>query len=806
MRFGLPLWFLPACWLLLASPPAPAADPEVGPDEQLLHSASLSADGPSLLEFFRQRTLNRAEPEKVAALIRQLGDKAPGLREKAAGDLVSLGPVAIPSLRQAAKDVDEAEAADRARRCLRFLEGNDAVALTATAARLLGARKPAGAAAALLAYLPFAEDDTVLDEIKNALISLAQHDGKPDPVLVRALEDPLPLRRAMAAEALCHVPGDELRATLRKLLQDPKPAVQMRVALALAGTARDPKAVSTMIAVLADVPPAQARQAEEYLLALAAEQAPKVSLGADDAARQKCRDAWAAWWLDTEKPTLLEELTRRTLTDALREKALKLIGQLGNDDFDVREKATTDLQALGGAVAPLLRQHAGDPDLEVSTRVQKCLAAVSGEMAKPLSPVIPRLVALRKPPGAAEALLGFVPFAEESLVGEETLAALAAVAVRDGKAEPVLVRALEDKLPLRRAAAAEALWRAGAAEQRQAVRKMMLQDPDPSVRLRLALAFVADQEKDAVPVLIALVGELPLEQGARAEEVLRRLAGERAPEPTLNGEEGSREKVRDAWAAWWREHGATVDLVQATPNGRFLGYTLVGYVDTGHLVELAPGGKVRWELRDVGMVYDAEALPGDRLLLAEFNNRRVTERNLKGEVIWQRQMNWPMNCQRLANGHTFACSRSELIELDKAGKDVLNVARPANDLFAARKLRDGQIVCVTNAGMCQRLDATGTRELKSFPIGQIAMGGLEVLPNNHLLVAHFNLNKVQEYDLEGKLLWEAAVATPSSAVRLANGHTLVTSSNAQTLVELDRTGKVFAEEKLPNRPWRVRRR
>jgi len=622
---------------------------------------------------------------------------------------------------------------------------------------------------------------------------------------VRALEDPLPLRRAIAGEVLCHVPGDELRAALRKLLQDPRPAVQMRVALALAGTARDPKAVSTMIAVLADVSPAQARQAEEYLLGLAGEQAPKVPLGNDDVSRQKCRDAWAAWWLETEKPSLLEELTRRTLTDALREKTLNLIGQLGNDEFEVREKATNELKALGGTIAPLLRQHAGDPDLEVSTRIQKCLAAVSGEQAKPLSPVVPRLVALRKPRGAAEALLAFVPFAEESLVGEETLAALAAVAVRDGKPEPSLLQALQDKLPSRRAAAAEALWRAGVAEQRPAVRKM-LQDPDPSVRLRVALALVASQERDAVPVLIALLGELPAEQGAGAEEVLRRLAGDRAPEPALGGEEGTREKVRDAWAAWWREHGPTVDLAQATLTPRFLGYTLVAYVDTGHVVETGPGGKVRWELRDVQMVYDAQALPGDRLLLAEFNNRRITERTLKGDVVWQRQMNWPMNCQRLPNGNTFACSRSELVEVDKAGKDVLNVARPASDLFAARKLRDGQIVCVTNAGICQRLDPTGTRELKSFPVGQIALGGLEVLPNNHLLVAQYNVNKVQEYDLEGKLVWEADVATPSSAVRLANGHTLVTSSNAQALVELDRTGKVVAEEKMPSRPWRVRRR
>lgn len=45
-----------------------------------------------------------------------------------------------------------------------------------------------------------------------------------------------------------------------------------------------------------------------------------------------------------------------------------------------------------------------------------------------------------------------------------------------------------------------------------------------------------------------------------------------------------------------------------------------------------------------------------------------------------------------------------------------------------------------------------------------------------VLAAHMDWNKVAEYDLEGKRLWELAVLSPWAAVRLHNGNTLVTSN------------------------------
>ena len=56
----------------------------IGSDRQeILRAAKISMDGPSLLEFFRKRTLTPANRERIQSLIRQLGDKSFEVREQA---------------------------------------------------------------------------------------------------------------------------------------------------------------------------------------------------------------------------------------------------------------------------------------------------------------------------------------------------------------------------------------------------------------------------------------------------------------------------------------------------------------------------------------------------------------------------------------------------------------------------------------------------------------------------------------------------------------------------------------------------
>jgi HEAT repeat protein len=779
-------------------------------DEQLLRSAGLSPDGPALVEFFKARTRLTADRAKIAAAIAQLGSKKAEEREKAMGELVAYGPLAVAQLRQASRDPDEPVAAAAARRCLAFIEpaGPGATSLPSTAARVMAQKRIPGATEALLDFLPFADDEGVMDEVKAALAALATRDGKLDPAFLRALDDKnSSLRRTVVAEVLARSGNEEVLPALRKLLTDQRPVVRLRVALALAET-KDAAAVTTLINVLADLPLPLAKQSEEFLLNLASEQAPKTQLGEAEAARKACRDAWAAWWKTTEGDLTLAEFKKRTLKDTDREKVLATIQLLGHDDFNQRERAQEELQKLGSAVAPLLRQAMAGNDEEIRKRSQKALEAIEKAKSSSVLPIQARLAAYRKPPTTAEVMLAFLPFADEDQVFDEVRGALAAVAVRDGKTEPLLVQALDDKLATRRGVAAEALALGGALDQRAAVRKL-LKDADAGVKLRVALALSTARDRDAVPVLIDLMGELPFDKGIQAETFLRSVAGDGGPNVYLAADNDSRKKTKEAWAAWWKVHGATADLARASTAPKMLGYTLLVNTDFNRVTEIGLDGKVRWQLDGLQYPRDAVALPGDRVLVAEQNMNRVVEMNQKREILWQKGLNAsPMAVQRLPNGNTFIVTNNGAVEVTKDGKEVLNYNRNQWDIITGSRAPDGQFVVLTNNGMIIRLDSSG-KELKSFSAGQAHwMTSIEALAGGRVLVPQPNHNKVIEYDSDGKQVWEAAVQYPFSASRLPNGNTIIASPNSGKVVEVNRSGRVVWEHKTTGneRPYRVRRR
>src|SRR5205823_1725376 len=158
-------------------------------------------------------------------------------------------------------------------------------------------------------------------------------------------------------------------------------------------------------------------------------------------------------------------------------------------------------------------------DPEVAARAERCLARLEKVPSSALSRAAARILARERPPGTADAVLAFLPEADDDRVTEELTATLAAVAVTDGRPEPRLLGALRDPNPARRAAAAEALIHAGAPEALAAGRAL-LHDDSAEVRLRTALRLAEAQDKAAVPVLIELLAELPQAKAWRAEDLL----------------------------------------------------------------------------------------------------------------------------------------------------------------------------------------------------------------------------------------------------------------------------------------------
>jgi HEAT repeat protein len=788
--------------LPLSSDAAPAVN--VAAEEQVLKAAGLPVLETDLLAFFRRRTNPSADKARLAALVRQLGDKTPDVRERAAAELIGLGHAAVPALRQAANDPDDEEWAGRARQCLDAIEGTGAANLVQSAARLVGARKPAGAAGVLLAYLPFADNDAVVQEVEAALIACARVDGKTDAALVQALRDPNPVRRGVAARALCLGGSSADREAVLPLLKDPRPTVRLVAALGLA-EAHAAEAVPVLIDMLADLPPEGRKQAEEFLTQLAGEWAVAGPAGNDRVAGRLRREAWAAWWRGLDGDTLLEEFRSRTLPDTERGRILDLISRLDDPAAEVREKAAAALVACGPGAAPLLRQAAQNQP-RIGAQVAQCLEAVEPTGPRPLPTAAPRLLALRRPEGSLEVLLAYLPFAESEAVASQVVDMLGDLGCRDGKGAPVLVQALTDPLPVRRAAAAVALCKRAEAHL-PAVRRL-LKDADPAVRLRTALALAARGEREAAPVLVALLGELPLEQAWEAEDYLLRVAGDHAPPVSIEEDAGRRQATVDAWRQWWREHGRSVDLAlvdaRSHAAGQFLVVEQQSAKGTGRVLEVN-GVKVRWQIEGLQFPWDAQPLPGGRVLVLEQNNR-LTERDREGRVVWQRTVPNAIAVQRLRNGHTFLACRNQLLVLDRDGKEVLAHVHGQGWILAGRRFRDGSMAFVTYQGEYTRLDAAG-KVLKTFHVPFVmnfGVSGAEVLPGDRVLITLPNPGKVTEFTAEGKVAWETAVTAPGYPTRLPNGHTLVPSHSNTTLTELDRAGRVVSEKKdLPYRPFRV---
>jgi hypothetical protein len=532
---------------------------------------------------------------------------------------------------------------------------------------------------------------------------------------------------------------------------------------------------------------------------------------ANDAARTKADERrLEAAHLKLDGESLLEIFRKRTVGDQDLEKVKALIRQLGDESFKAREHAVAELVVRGPVVVELLKEAQKSADLEVTRRAERCLQRIKDKDYRPaVLPAAARLIAQRKPAGAVEVLLAYLPFAENEQVADEVRTTLTTLAVRDGKTEKALVVALTDKLPVRRAAAGEALCRAGVADQKAAVRRL-LRDPETDVRMRVAVALANAREPQAIPIIIDALPNLSQVQAWQAESILIRLSeGFNPPVVSLGKDGPGRQKARDAWSAWWKINGPMVNLAKLSAKPALRGFTLVVLLDEGRVMELGENNQIRWEIKDLLLPLDVQVLPDDRVLIAEYYARKVTERNHEGEILWEEPVEGPLVAQRLPNGNTFIATDARLVEVDRNHKEVYSLALPAGErIMKALKLSNGEIVCLSYNLRLVRLDAT-SKVVRSFPVslGTKLFGGrIEILPSGNVLIPHNGENKVVEYDSSGKEVWKINIDQPVAAVRLANGDTLVTTMTQNRAVEFDRGGNEVWEYRAKTRVTRALRR
>ncbi len=200
-------------------------------DAALLKAQHMAADEAGLLEFLRRRTLSDAEILQMHELVRKLGDNAHRVREEASHKLMARGAPALPLLTQALESSD-AEIVRRAHLCIEAIRRGPGPGLPAAVIRQLvrghanpGEAVPPAVLQTLLGYVPFADDDTVAEEVRHGLIVLAASAPQVDPALSAALADAVPARRATAALVLGRVGSRAQCQAVHRLLDDPSPLV-----------------------------------------------------------------------------------------------------------------------------------------------------------------------------------------------------------------------------------------------------------------------------------------------------------------------------------------------------------------------------------------------------------------------------------------------------------------------------------------------------------------------------------------------------------------------------------------------------
>jgi hypothetical protein len=532
----------------------------------------------------------------------------------------------------------------------------------------------------------------------------------------------------------------------------------------------------------------------------------------------------------TDGAALLDYLRQQTGDDDDLLGIDRLIGRLGSDDVKEREEASGKLTRLGLVALPALREAAKSDDAEVRKRAGNAVEQIVRDyrLGVPLAAV--RTLLRRQPEGTVKTLVGYLPYAGDEAVEEEIYFGLYDLTAKAKTIDGALSAALTNKLPARRALAACIVGRLSDAEQRKAVRKLF-DDADATVRLRAAQALLAAEDKDAIPILVKLLGEPVVAVSWQAEELLHWAAGDSSPQEVVGAaREEDRVKCSESWDTWFRKNGAATDLASHRAALCPPRLVLVCYSDIneaaaagdgvpGRVCLLGSDGKARWQLKRLHSPRDARFLIGDRVLVAEESALRVTERDLEGEVTWHYELQSnPRSCERLPNGNTYIAATTHATEISPDGQ-ILYRRKFANEVDGApfsmtcdqpmsRQRILGCYYGIKGLELLAEFDRATGKEFRRVALKGRGPGSyrVESVPGGGFLIASCFGDEVFEIDGSGKEIRSQHVPRPNHAIRLRNGDMLVAygRANKWRLREIANDGRVVWEAMADGLPTRVR--
>jgi hypothetical protein len=315
-------------------------------DKKALQAVGLKDDDfPKLIAYLKDRTLSQDSMANIQALIKKFEWNVPFDDRIAAQDqLIKIGGPAVAPLKLAIKDDKEAEVTFRAKETLKRMEKEKSISgdVTAAVVRALGKSKTPEAVEALFGFLPLADTSQLIDLIQQSVIANAGEPGKPNPTLVKALDDTNDARRRVAAIALAsggtekdRIRFKEIHPRLIEMAKvDKDNSLRFELSRILLIECREKQAVAFLIDTLPSSTRGQSWVVEELLVQIAGKDAPKErckhSRGqgetkeptSNKTAREKVRDAWKKWWTANADKI---DLTKLNLKQTLRGEFVMMI-------------------------------------------------------------------------------------------------------------------------------------------------------------------------------------------------------------------------------------------------------------------------------------------------------------------------------------------------------------------------------------------------------------------------------------------------------------------------------------------------
>jgi len=505
--------------------------------------------------------------------------------------------------------------------------------------------------------------------------------------------------------------------------------------------------------------------------------------------------------LKSDGNSLIQFLARRSedKVDPIQIKAL--ITKLGDDNFDIREQTSATLNAIGIAALPDLKTASKSPDVEISRRAKDCIQKIEEGSRKFVVAASIRLLGAKKPEGALTALINYSQFSELDQTTEDLITAITATGSDNGTPSKIILEAIRENKPLAKTICAEALANINPELFKKEALALINSD-EPRVRYKVALAFAKLGDKRSIEPLVSSISSVSQWESSLIDHLLRKLMPSNMPPIGLPQPELQKE-----WAKRTVDTSKIPEALLALSAKNF-GKTLVVLLDAGRVIMLDSSNNILWKIDNLQFPLDAQILPDEKVLVAEHQGNKVTERNKKGEITWEKKIDGPLAVQKLEDGSIFIASKSNIVFVDQKGKEISEFTPPNNEPIMKANIASNGDICLvlsTPQGNAKfvRFDKN-KKQLVSYDIDVRTSGGkVDILPNGNSLITEVYGNRVIEFNNDGKEVWNFECEQPVAAVRLPNGNTLVTSMTQMKALEVDPKGKEIWSYKSSTRVTRA---